>query len=75
MEAHKCEAFLPVCRCKGTTFFGTCKSFPQKTFDTESSRLRKRDYNQQSYNRITSATTTIFQISQSPPQVPSTVAT
>ena len=66
MDAHKCEAFLPVCRCKGTTFFGTCKSFPQKTFDTESSRLRKRDYNQQGYNRITSATTAIFQISQSP---------
>ncbi len=74
-EAHKCEAFLPVCRCKGTTFFGTCKSFPQKKFVTESSRLRKRDYNQQSYNRITSITNTIFQISQSPPQVPSTIAT
>lgn len=45
LEDHKSETFLPVCRCKGTTIFGTCKSFPQKNFDTESNRLRNAGYN------------------------------
>ena len=51
-EAHKSEAFLPVCRCKGTTFFGTCKPFPQKTFDPESNCLRKTAHNIKKYSRI-----------------------
>ena len=55
-EAHKSEAFLPVCRCKGTTFFGICKPFPQKTFDPESNSLRKTAHNIKEYSKISDST-------------------
>lgn len=42
MEAHKCEAFLPVCRCKGTTFFGICKHLRRNSFDVKSKHQPKQ---------------------------------
>ena len=42
MEAHKCEAFLPVCRCKGTTFFGICKHLRRNSFGVKSKHQPKQ---------------------------------
>ena len=51
-EAHKSEAFLPVCRCKGTTFFGTCKPFRRNSFNTKSKRSPQKMHNIKEYSRI-----------------------